>query len=206
MTDFAASAGRLWRPFPGNREGQASIEFALVIPVLLVCLFLTVEVGNAIVTSSKTARAASAVGDLVAQQQRTSASDLDAIMEIGKAILQPYGRSKPTIVVTGIQISDNSEATIVWSRKLVGDESSKDALAGQPTTVPQHLNTKGAFLVRATADLDYSALMRWTGSETDREAAGLGILDRILKDGVMELKETYYLRPRYAQALACSDC
>ena len=81
-----------------------------MVPLLLCMYFVTMEVSQAIETNKKVSRIGSMVADLVTQQQTTTRAELDAIMKIGQSLLTPYYRSKPTIIITAIEITDDADA------------------------------------------------------------------------------------------------
>ena len=151
--------GRLRR----DTRGVAAIEFAFVVPVLLGVYFMTMEVSQGIEANKKTGRIASMVADLVTQQQRVVKSEVDAIMRIGEAVIQPYNRTVPSIYVTAIEVTDEATPKVVvaWSRKLVGGTASKHLNAGTSTTVPDKLKVAGTFLIRVETSLDYKPVLTW---------------------------------------------
>ncbi len=116
MSQHAGAHGRLAKVrawiarVAADRRGVAAIEFALVAPLLLCMYFVTMEVSQAIETNKKVSRIASMVADLVTQQQTTTKAEVDAIMNIGQSLLTPYYRSKPTITITAIEITDEDDA------------------------------------------------------------------------------------------------
>ena len=55
--------------FCSDRRGVAAIEFAFIVPVLLIMYFVTMEASQAIETSKKVSRIGSMVADLITQQQ-----------------------------------------------------------------------------------------------------------------------------------------
>jgi Flp pilus assembly protein TadG len=184
-----------------DRRGVAAIEFAFVAPLLLSMYFVTMEVSQGIETDKKVGRIASMVADLVTQQQTTTKAEVDAIMTIGESLLQPYNRSVPKIVVTAIEITDETtpKVKVFWSRKLVNGVASVDLAKGTITTVPAALNTRGSFLVRVESSLDYKPVITWAAA--DKKPLGL----TAAFDGI-SMKQTYYLRPRMSTQVACSDC
>lgn len=195
-----AIVGRL-RHFLADRRGVSVLEFALVVPLLLALYFVTLEFAQGIEANKKVGRVASLVGDLVAQQQDTRKSEIDAIMKIAEAILQPYDRSQPTIIVTAIQITDDDvpQTKVVWSRELVNQAFQPGDAPGTVTTVPAALNRKGTFLIRTEALLEYEPLIAW--SPEGKAALGLAAaFDSI------SMHETYYLRPRISSTIPCADC
>lgn len=183
-----------------DRRGVAAVEFAFIAPLLIGVYFLALEYSLAISTSSNVERSASQVADLVTQQPTITASELDAIMEIGESVLQPYERSNPVITVTAIEITDDPRAVVVWSRKMVDGVGRPDALAGAETTVPNDLMIPGSFLIRAHTTLDYAPLLSWSDGDGDSGfASALGKLN-------MTMGGRYFLRPRMSTTIPCSDC
>jgi Flp pilus assembly protein TadG len=185
----------------GDRRGVAAVEFAFIAPLLLSLYFVTMEVAQGIETNKKIGRVSSMVADLVTQQQTITKSEIDAIMKIGESTLQPYNRTVPKIVVTAIQITDETtpKVLVVWSRKMENGSYSREAAPGTVTTVPEKLKIKGTFLIRVDAHLDYRPVITWTASQ--KQTLGLmAAFDNI------NMRETYYLRPRMSSEIPCGDC
>jgi len=196
--DAARRFGRSARRLATDRRGVAAIEFAFIAPVLLSLYFVTMEVSQGIEVNKKVGRVGSMVADLITQQQTISKSELDAILQIGGSILQPYNRSQPTIIVTAIQITDENSPKVVvaWSRKLQGGAAS----AGPTTaTVPDTLKIRNTFLIRVQSNLAYKPVIAWTADQ--KKVLGLAAAF----DGIA-MSEEYFLRPRISTTIACSDC
>lgn len=184
-----------------DRQGVAAVEFALIVPFLLIFYFLSMEVSQAIENNKKVSRIGSMVADLVAQNAEVTPAELDAIMQIGSAVLQPYGRSSPRITVTGIYITDEAtpKAQVVWSRKLANGAFSRAALKGTVTSVPIALEIRDTFILRVESELDYRPVIAW--SADGKAAMGLAAaFDNI------NMSETYYLRPRMSSDVQCATC
>ncbi len=191
----------LLRRAAADRKGVAAIEFAFIAPLLLTMYFVTMEIAPAIDANKKVGRAASMMADLVTQQQSISKSEVEAIMAIGEATLNPYSRTQLKVVITAIKISSDDTPTVkvAWSRKMVDGAFSQDAAKDSTTTVPETLRIKGSFLVRVETSLDYRPIITWTASE--KQTTGLlAAFDNI------NMKETYYLRPRMSATIDCSTC
>jgi Flp pilus assembly protein TadG len=203
IASWGVTATRSARAMLRDRRGVAAVEFALVAPLLLALFFLTLEFSQAIDADKKVGRMASMAADLITQQNgSTNQADVDAILEIGEAILQPYNRSAPTLTATAIRISNDATpiATVAWSRELSGDVSSAGPAPGLPvTTVPTNLMIKGSFLIRVQAHLDYKPILTWTA----QQKASIGLAATFSS---LSMNETYYLRPRMSPAITCSDC
>ena len=189
------------RRFGRDVRGVAALEFALIVPLLLMLYFVTMEVAQAIDTNKKVGRIGAMVADLVTQQQAMSRSELESIMRIGEATLQPYNRSQPDIQITAIEVTDEAspKVQVVWSRKLVNGAFSVGLAKGTAVDIPPKLKIRGSFLVRAESALDYEPVIIWAASSK----AELGLASAF--DGI-SMAETYYLRPRMSMTIPCSDC
>lgn len=187
--------------FCAARNGAAAVEFALIAPILLALYFVTMEVSQGIETNKKVGRVSSMVADLITQEQSHKRAEIDAILSIGEAVLQPYNRTRGDIVVTAIKISDEStpRATVAWSRKLADGKYGVDQAAGTVVTVPPSLNIRDSFLIQVSSQLNYRPVITWTAEQ--KTAIGLAAaFDSI------NMSETYYLRPRMSAEIPCDGC
>lgn len=195
-------AGRRLRALASDRRGVAAVEFAFIAPVLISLYFVTMEVSQAIETNKKVSRIGSMVADLVTQQPSEVPKDeLEAIMKIGGAILQPYNRSQPTITITAIYLTDenNPKAEVQWSRKMTGASFGKGPVKDTITSVPDTLKIRDTFLIRVTSELEYRPVITWAAE--NKASFGLAAtFDRI------GMAETYYLRPRMTERIDCKGC
>ncbi|OBQ67878.1 TadE/TadG family type IV pilus assembly protein [Mesorhizobium erdmanii] len=195
----------IWRKAAGfcsNRRGVAAVEFALIVPILLIMYFMTMEASQAIETSKKVSRIGSMVADLVTQQPTIVKADLDAIMKIGTSTIQPYNRSVPNITITAIQVTTDTppQVKVVWSRKVANGVNSVGATAGTATTVPATLNVAGTFLIRVESNLSYAPIISWSTDSPQK----LGLTQSLTT--TIPMGETYYLRPRRSLTIPCADC
>lgn len=119
--------------FSGNIGGLAAIEFAMILPLMLVTVFGTVGVTSVIAIDRKVTLIARTLSDLTSQSPGVKDGDIDNFFAIGNAMLTPYsaaqnpasgGPLKATI--SEIYINPTSGAARVqWSRgdnpRSVGD-------------------------------------------------------------------------------------
>jgi Flp pilus assembly protein TadG len=200
---LARAVGASVKRFAQSRRGVAAIEFAFIAPVLLMLYFMTMEVSQAIETNKKVGRAASMIADLITQQPTTTKSELDAIMQIGEATLQPYNRSELSIYITGVQISNDpsAKATVAWTRQMINDQTgaNPNMAVGAETPIPDDLRIAGTFLVRVQTKLNYRPVIVWSADA--KQTLGLmAAFDNI------NMSEQYYLRPRMSDTVSCGDC
>lgn len=193
------------RRFTRDRRGVAALEFALIVPLLLCLYFVTMEVAQAIETNKKVSRAGSMIADLVAQTPEIPKSELEGIMRLGEATMQPYNRSDLNVTVTAIEVTNETtpKVLVVWSRKLVDGSFSAGPSKGTPVTdLPQALKVKGSFLIRAESSLAYEPVITWMASSASTKDS-LGLAAAFAG---ISMKENYYLRPRRSNSIPCADC
>lgn len=193
LRDLAAAAGRFMR----SRRGTAAVEFAFIVPVLIALYLGSMEISQAFDTDKRISRTAGMVADLVTQQEAVTRSQLIAITKIGDSTLAPYSRSLPTTTIVAVQVtSTNSpQALVTWSIRRQGNTVTTPYAKGSVVSLPSSLITPGAFLIKVTTHLDYVPVTTWSVKGT---ATGKGV--------VIPMGNTYYLRPRLVNTIACSDC
>ncbi|PLP59538.1 pilus assembly protein [Mesorhizobium loti] len=189
--------------FGKDRRGVAAVEFALLAPVLLIMYFVTMEASQGIEVNKKVSRLGSMVADLVAQNPGSSITkaEIQGIMNIGQTTLLPYARSKPTITVTGLQLTTGAtpKAKVAWSLKLDNGTFGAGLVKDTEVAIPQALAIENTFLVKVDSNLGYKPLIVWA---TDGQRT-LGLTDAFNN---IAMGESYLLRPRTVSKLDCSDC
>jgi Flp pilus assembly protein TadG len=179
------------RTFSANTKGSAAIEFAFVVPIMLVMLFGTFELSQTIETNKKTGRGASLIADLVTQQAVITKTELEAIAELGAAVLAPYNRAVPVVEVVGIQVTDEPtpRALVVWSQRITSGAGARFLTVGNPITIPSELMIRNTFIIRAGLRVKYHP-----------------VTTHVVNDAGIQMGETYHLRPRTSPTVTCPTC
>lgn len=106
---------RLFR-FAGDTRAVAAVEFALILPLMLLLYLGGVEGAQLFSVDRKVATIAGTVADLVARTRGALQSeDLDDYFEAATNILQPSQIDNLAQVVTVIFIDEDGVATVEWS-------------------------------------------------------------------------------------------
>jgi Flp pilus assembly protein TadG len=152
------------RPISGfakDRSGAGAIEFALLVPVLILLYFGAVEFGDALAAKRKVTSVTSALGDLVTRTKEISESEMEAILTSAPGtVLFPYPVNDDNIAikVTCTAIDEDKVATVMWSEAL---NATKDK-AGDKATVPAGVSLPSSKLVSVDVTYDYEpAVGRW---------------------------------------------
>lgn len=166
-------ANRLRRRFRGDERAVSAVEFALILPVLIVLYLGGVELSHTISVDRKVTAVASAVGDLVAQASSIDNAEMNHIFTAATAIMAPYTVAPLKMVVSSVEISSKGNK-VLWSD---GYHASGRAV-GSAVTLPAGVRIEGTTLIMSEVDYTYTPT-----------------LGQIFTDSI-KLSDTFYLRPR----------
>jgi len=124
MTGWRRVMTSLWG-FAGAERGAAAVEFALVLPIMLMLYVGSVEASALISMDRKLQSVTGALGDLVARaDKKIKAEDLEDYFKAASGIMTPYPIDTLEQVVTQVEIDDDGTASVAWSKQyLDGDVS-----------------------------------------------------------------------------------
>lgn len=136
-----------------RNEGTSSVEFALLLPLMLSIYFGAVEFSNALLADRKLNKTGSAVADLVAQAVVIDDNLMDDIFDASTTIMEPFGSTTLTVVVASVVADENSVTTVDWSDALNGSAFAP----GSPYILPPGLATAGSSVIVAEATYTYTS-------------------------------------------------
>lgn len=116
------------RAFVENAGGVAAVEFAYMVPLLLLATFGTLEVARGVLMHKRFQRASAMVGDLIAREkdlgtdQASANLEIDGIMKSAEHAMQPFSATTLKIGVMSIRAKSNdaNNTKIEWSRAYHG--------------------------------------------------------------------------------------
>lgn len=129
------------RRFAGSTRGIAAVEFALILPVLVLLFLTSVDTGRAIAIYMKV-RSATYTLDAVTNQYTTiQSTDMTSIVGATSVVLAPYPSSPAVVTLSQISVNSSSNATVSWSYSLNGTALTP----GTTVTLPSALATCGSY-------------------------------------------------------------
>lgn len=177
------------RRFLRDPRGVAAVEFALILPLLVVLYFGTVEAASLYSVDRRVATVASTMADLVSREQKCITTDkLNSYFNAATGIMQPFSTSSLKQVVSFLQISSAGTVTIKWSRHYGTGATARNTgtttAIGTATNINTLARTKG-WLVAAEIQYPYQPLF--------------GIVIKTINLG-----HTEYFLPRYEEEITTS--
>jgi Flp pilus assembly protein TadG len=179
------------RDLRGDRGGVAAVEFAIVLPFMLVLYIGGVELGDGLAIQVKVTDTTHIVADLVTQQTTsTTKAMVDTILGASSATMAPYTSapySAANLVVTVSEVSTNASgaATVTWSDSLNGTKRPVGQVMTLPTQLAGQANISlilGEVSYLYTPNLGYNIV------------------------GTVTISDSYYLFPRNSASIACVGC
>jgi len=164
------------RDFCRDERAVAASEFGLVLPLMIVLLFGTVELGNVLLLDKKVTAASQTAADLIAQQKVVTGTDIDNIWEAIDNILAPYGVGSARYTVLSVVADEDANQAIDWQDTRGGGEI-------EEITIPAGLLGANESVIVAMISYDYSPVFG----------------DLLFTD--FTISDVSYLRPRTVDAV-----
>lgn len=102
-------------------EGIAAVEFALLMPVMVMIFFGLVEVSNAMTVNRKVAISANTLADLTAQSDFLLINDIDDLFEGVLTIVEPNDSAGMDLRLVSVVLDEDGDPIVHWSRDYEGN-------------------------------------------------------------------------------------
>jgi Flp pilus assembly protein TadG len=135
-----------------DRRGVTAVEFALILPALLLVSMGVAEFGNAFLVNRKLTVAADTVADLVAQETTVSSAYLTDVFRAADGVIFPYSALSASYRVTSIKLNGAGAAVVDWSVNRDGTA----VAAGTPFDVPANLMAAGESVIVSDVTYNYT--------------------------------------------------
>jgi Flp pilus assembly protein TadG len=180
-------------------RGIAATEFAVIVPLMLVMFFGTVEFSSAIAISRKVTLVARTLSDLTSQSLKVADSDMTNFFTASSAILTPYPATPTQATLSELYVDPVTlSARVQWSKTATINGAGLVTMAtGHPATtvipIPSALAVAGTYLIYSEVSYLYTPTIGYV----------------MAKAGV-NLADTAFTRPRqstcvfYSPATACT--
>ena len=161
-----------------DQRGVSALEFALIMPIIVVLIFGMANVSQALMAQRRVNHIASWMGDLTAQSQTMADSDFTDIFSVAGFMMKPLDQSNLSIRLTSIIVDTNNVPRVDWS--VVGPSLTTGLAHGtQVSTLP-------VGLISNTGDSVIMAETTYTF---------IAPIQALMPSGI-NFKEVYYFRPR----------
>jgi Flp pilus assembly protein TadG len=166
--------------FVCDDHGVSAVEFALIVPIILLLLIGMVDINEALTVYRKMRQISSTVTDLVAQRSELTPAEVTMILSGSASLLAPYDTADLDIVLSVLNVAPAGQ-TVAWSRAY---QTTTETVGTEPDfPVPAKLAENGVQVVAVRVDYKFNTLSS-------------GLLQGILGRSGYVMQDTMYERPR----------
>jgi Flp pilus assembly protein TadG len=132
------SAAAFWK----DRSGIAATEFAVIVPIMLVMFFGTVEFSSGVAVDRKVTLMARTLSDLTSQSTTVADSDMTNFFAASAAIMTPYSSTPTQSTITELYVDPTTlKARVQWSK------GSAPRTVTSTVAIPSALAVGGTYLI-----------------------------------------------------------
>jgi Flp pilus assembly protein TadG len=154
-----------FRRFVDSTRAVAAVEFAMVMPVLLLLFLGSFDAGNAIVIYMKVRAATYSLGAITNQygigNAAISTSVMSSITSATSAILAPYSNTPTVLVISQIKATSAANALVSWSSTVNGTALAQGSTyTGLPTNFAKNScgGTYPCYVILASVSYTYTPM------------------------------------------------
>lgn len=121
-------------------QGNVVVEFALALPVLMIMLLASAELGRFVLLNQKIDRVAITMSDLVARAETINETELDDIFNAAAHVAEPFDLGgSGRVIISSVTNDDGDSATIAWQRSGGGSfiKASELGTEGETADLPE---------------------------------------------------------------------
>jgi Flp pilus assembly protein TadG len=151
MVSGMHEVSRRARSLLADCRGIVAVEFAVIVPIMLVMFFGVVEFSSAVAVYRKVSLVARTLSDLTSQSPGLVDADLANFGQTAKAIMTPYPPSILQSKISEIYIDSVTQvARIQWSKQLTIDGAGAVTVGNSTHTVSEIVTVPPALKVAGT--------------------------------------------------------
>jgi Flp pilus assembly protein TadG len=180
-------------------SGIAATEFAVIVPIMLVMFFGTVEFSSGVAVDRKVTLMARTLSDLTSQSTSVDTTAVTNVFAASGAIMTPYPATPTRGTISELYVDPSTlQARVQWSKSATINSSGGVVLgAGRATSsavvIPSQLAVAGTYLIFSEVSYLYVPTIGYVMAKTG-----------------VNLSDVAYTRPRqsvcvfYSPATACT--
>ncbi len=166
--------------FASHRGGVSAIEFAIILPFMLLAYIGSVELADGLAIQFKVTETARTVTDLASQRATIDTTDMSNILGASTQVVAPYPAANMIMTVSEVATNAAGQGTITWSCSLNGTAHT----VGTLVTLPTGLQTANISLIWGEVTYPYTPHLGYVVT------------------GTINIYETAYFYPRLVTSVA----
>jgi len=179
-----------------DTRGVAAIEFLMLMPLMLMICFGTIQVSTGVAVDRKVSLTVRTLSDLISQNATITDTQIANAFATGKAMMSPYNDAALKSKISQVYIDPTTlQAKVKWS-KANGTGVAAYNCNDVVSTIPDALKVSGTYLIMSEVSYDFQPVV------------GHDIRLKVVP--IFTMTDKMYTRPRqslnvaYASAPACT--
>jgi Flp pilus assembly protein TadG len=145
----------------GDKRGVAAVEFALIIPLMLVLFFGTNEFASGVAVDRKVTLMARTLSDLTSQNISVTDTQFTNFFNASSAIMTPYSAAPVKATITELYVDPNTlQARVQWSK------GAEVRPPGSTVAIPTALQVGGTYLIYAEVNYNFIPTIGYVMAKT----------------------------------------
>jgi len=145
-----------------DRRGVAAVEFAVILPIVLMLFFGTIEVSTGVAVDRKVVILTRTLSDLISQAKSITDTDISNAFNISSAVMAPYSNGPVKAKISQIYIDPTTlVANVKWSAAL--NDTAHTCNEVVTTLVPDGIRIGGTYLIMSEVGYDYTPVAGMNG-------------------------------------------
>jgi Flp pilus assembly protein TadG len=124
---------RGWRALGRDRRGVAAVEFALVVPVVIIVYLAGFEVMEASTVYRKLTDTTVQIANVTAQYTTMSSKDVSNVLGASSQIMTPYSTSNLSVVLSEVTTDNSGKGSVTWSQAYQGSALATGTAVAMPS-------------------------------------------------------------------------
>jgi Flp pilus assembly protein TadG len=124
---------RAWRRLRGDQRGVAAIEFALVVPAVIVIYVVGFEIAEAGTAYRKLTDTTVQLANVTSQYTSLSCTDVNNVLNAAVQIMTPYPTSNISVVLSEVSVNSADVGTVCWSEEYQGTRLADNSTVTVPS-------------------------------------------------------------------------
>jgi Flp pilus assembly protein TadG len=141
-------------------RGLAAVEFAMVVPLMLVLFFGVVEFSTAVAVNRKVTMMTRTLSDLTSQNTSVTSTQLTNIFNAATGIMTPYPSSPVNAKISELYIDANLAVHVIWTA------TSGSSPPTTPISVPTALKVASTYLIYSEVKYNYVPIIGYVMAKT----------------------------------------
>lgn len=154
--------GRMVRNLRRDTRGLAAVEFAVILPIVLMLFLGTIGVSTGVAVDRKVIILTRTLSDLISQAQSVSSVDTTNAFNMASAVMAPYSSTPVQAKISQIYIDPSTlAAKVKWSA--ASNATARGCNEIVTTLVPSGIRIGGTYLIMSEVAYDFTPVAGMNG-------------------------------------------